>query len=144
MSLDSPTTTEKVITAFKGWPLAVRIGVPLLILAIAIGGILFAIDRIGGVFSTHDINKARANVNAALVAVNAAKGTVANDKVDEAVALEKVKEAANDVVAASNATDAAKQAANQAVANFIAAKNANVPTGTTEADLDAKLRALGE
>lgn len=109
-----------------------------------IGAVLFLAKSCGDWRSNRDISKARANVNAALVAVNAAKEVVGNDRVDEAVALDHVKQAANDVITTSNATDQAKTEANAAVANFIAAKNANLPTGTTEADLDSKLRALGE
>ncbi len=109
-----------------------------------IAGILFLAKSCGDWRSNRDINKARANVNAALAAVNKGKEVVGNDRVDEAVALDHVKQAANDVITASNAADVAKTEANAAVANFIAAKNANLPTGTTEADLDAKLKALGE
>lgn len=107
-----------------------------------LGAVLFTMDKCGGYFSSRDIDKAKANLNAALANVNAAKDVVVNDRIDEAVVLEQVKQAANDVITASNATDQAKAEANAAVANYIAAKNANRPTGTTEADLDAKMRAL--
>jgi thioesterase domain-containing protein len=111
---------------------------------VLIGIVLFTFQTCGNYFSGRDINKARANVNAALVEVKAAKEVVANDRVDEAVALDHVKQAANDVVSASTATDEAKTAANQAVANYEAAVKEKRPTGTTEADLDEKLRALGQ
>lgn len=121
-----------------------KIVVILVTALVVIGGVLFGLHSCGNFFSNRDINKARENVNAALEEVNQAKATVANDRVDEAIALEKVKVAANDVIEASNATDEAKQAVNKAVANYEAAVKAKVPTGTTEADLDAKLKALGQ
>ncbi len=124
----------------QGWKAIA--GVVVLIAIIVL--ILFTMDKCGGYWSNRNIDKLKANVNAALADVNNAKGTVSNDKVDEAVALEKVKQAANDVITASNATDQAKTEANQAVANYIAAKNANRPTGTTEAQLDEALRKLDQ
>jgi hypothetical protein len=142
MSLDAPTKTERVIAMWKGWPMWARAGVPVVILLFVIGAALFTSSKISNAWNNYQVNKARANVNAAMVAVNDAKKVVANDRVAEAVVLEQVNAATKDAIAASNATDQAKAEANAAVANFIAAKKANVPTGTTEADLDAKLRAL--
>tara|TARA_R110000868_G_scaffold57443_1_gene177361 strand:- start:60 stop:461 length:402 start_codon:yes stop_codon:yes gene_type:complete len=103
----------------------------------------YLLTQVNSCRTNREIDKARANVNAALANVNASKGTVANDRVDEAVAIEKVKEAVNGAIAASTATDQAKAETNAAVANYEAAKKAGQPTGTTEADLDAKLKALG-
>lgn len=113
-------------------------------LLILLGAVLFLLAKCDNYLIGRDIKKARENVNVALQQVNAAKGTVANDRVDEAVALHNVNAAVQDVITASNATDQAKAEANAAAANYIAAKKAGIPTGTTEADLDAKLRALGE
>jgi hypothetical protein len=76
--------------------------------------------------------------------VNAAKQTVDGDRVEEAVAIEKVKQATNQALQASDATEAAKQAVNEALVKYQAAVNANRPTGTTQADLEAKLRELGQ
>lgn len=109
---------------------------------VLLGIILFTFDRCGSYWSSRDIKKAKENVNIAMNAVNAAKGTVANDRVDEAVALEQLKEATNDVVNASTATDEAKAEAQQALANYVAQKASNRPTGTTEEDLRKKLEAL--
>jgi hypothetical protein len=120
------------------WYTILCLVVALVVLAL----VLFLSDRCGGYFASHDIGKARANVNAGLSEVNAAKQGVANDRVDEAVALDHVKQAANEVIAASNATDQAKTEANKALANYQIAVNANVPTGTTAEDLQRKLEAL--
>lgn len=111
-------------------------------LLVLLGAVLFGIHSCGTYLDNRGVSKARANVNAALQQVNAQKAVIANDRVDEAVAIDHVKQAANDVITASNATDQAKAEANAAVANYVQAKQANVPTGTTEADLQRKLEAL--
>jgi len=140
MSLESPSKLDWF------WRLApaVKAIIVVVALTVIIGVILFASDRISGWWSTRDINKARANVNAAMNDVKNAKDVVVNDRVDEAVALEKVDEAVKEVIEASTATDEAKEEARKAMANYNAAVAAGRPTGTTEADLDAKLRALGQ
>lgn len=124
----------------KVWRAIVYVAIGLLLLAV----VLFVFDKCGSYWSSRDIKKAQENVNIAMNAVNAAKGTVSNDRVAEAVALEQLKEATNDVVNASTATDEAKAEANAALANYIAQKASNKPTGTTEADLQKKLEALGQ
>lgn len=129
---------------FERQPIAVRIGLTVAAALVVIGAVLFTLDRCSTWRANRDIDKARANVNAAMQEVNAAKATVANDRIDEALALQNVNAAVQDVVNASTATDAAKAEANAALANYKAAVEARRPTGTTEADLDAKLRALGE
>lgn len=106
--------------------------------------LLFASDRISNWWNSRGIDKAKANVNAALEAVNAQRSVVATDRVDEALALQNVNVAVKGVIEASNATDAAKQAANEALAKYENAHRANVPVGTSEEILREKLRALDE
>lgn len=118
---------------------AIGIAIGLLILLAAV---LFVSDRITGWWSTRTIDRAKGNVANALNAVNGAKEVVANDRIDEAVAVENVKRAVQDVVNASNASDAAKTATNAALANYEAAKKANKPVGTTEQELLDKLNEL--
>lgn len=142
MSLDNPTKVERAVAMYKAWPVTAKIAVPLGVLLLVVGFVLFNIDRLERWTGTRAIDHAKTNVNIALADVNAGKAVVANDRVNEAVAVEQVKQAANDVITASNATDDAKAAAKQAVANYVAAKQANVPTGTTEEDLQRKLDEL--
>ncbi len=109
-----------------------------------LGAVLFTFDRCGTYWGNRGLDKYKANVNKALEAVKTGKDVVGNDRVDEAVALEKVAEATKDAINASNASTEAQTATNHALANYIEAKKAGLPTGTTEADLDEKLRGLGE
>lgn len=144
MSLTEPNVAEKFIAKYQTWPMVARIAVPLVLLLVLIGGVLFGLDRLSTYRLNRAIEKAKANVNAALKEVDAAKAVVSSDKVDEAVALDHVKQAEQEVIAASNATDQAKAEANAALVNYVTAKNANIPTGTTEADLQRKLDALNQ
>lgn len=137
--MNFPTNRSEILPyVFSGWRLIVILAIVLIIFG------MFLAHSCSNYFAGRDIGKARANVDAALNAVNGAKGTVANDKTDEALALQNVNAAVQDVISASNATDQAKAEANAAVANYIAQKAAHLPTGTTEKDLDDKLKALGE
>lgn len=123
---------------------AIKVGILCVAFLVLLGFVLFVVDQCDSKIAHSKIDKARANVNAALEQVNAAKATVANDRVDEAVALDHVKSAANDVITASNATDDAKAQANAALANYNAAVAAKQPTGTTAEDLQRKLDALDQ
>lgn len=129
---------------YKRWPLAVRIAVPLVTLLVVIGIVLFSIAKFDTWRANRSLRQAKANVNVAMQNVNAAKAVVSNDAVNEAVAVEQFKDAVNTAVALSNATDQAKEETKQAAANYAAAVNANRPLGTTEDDLDKKLRALDQ
>ncbi len=142
MSLTEPSAFEKLLIKFGTWPIAVRIAVGLGVVLLVVGIILFGVAKFDNWKFDRKIDKARANVNAALADVNVAKQVVANDRVNEVLAVEDVKRAANDAVAASQASDAAKTVANQAVANYAAARNANLPVGTTEQDIHNALDAL--
>lgn len=124
----------------KVWRAILYCAVGLAILAIA----LFAASKIRTYITNRSIEKARANVNLALKEVANAQVIVTGDKVAENRAIEDVKVAANAAIEASLATNQAKAEAAQAVADYEAAKKAGVPTGTTEAQLDEKLRALGQ
>ena len=130
----------KLSLSEKAWK-AVGIGIGLLVL---LGVVLFGISKCDNWRTQRAIDKAKANFNGAMANVNAAKDTVANDKVNEAVAVNAVAAAAKDVIAASDATDAKKAEAAKAVADYENAKNANLPTGITEADLRRRLDALDD
>jgi hypothetical protein len=139
LSLTDPTIADKI----RALPNNVKMISGCIALLILICAALFGIDRYDHYRSQRAIDKARANVNAALADVNVAKQVVANDRVNEAVAVEQVKQAANDVLAASNASEAAKTETNKALANYAASVNANVQ-GTTANDLQRKLDALDQ
>lgn len=124
----------------KAWKVIIYTAIGLVVLGI----VLFAFDRCGSYWTGRDINKAKGNVANALNAVNAQKDVVAGDKVAEAVAVEKVAEAAKDVIEASTATAEAKQEATDALNAYKQAKNANLPVGTTEQNLLDKLNKLDQ
>lgn len=111
---------------------------------VLLGAVLFTVSKCDNWRSNRAIDKARANVNAAMQNVNAAKAVVSNDAVNEAVAVQQFKDAVNDAVILSNATDAAKVETNKAAANYATAVNENRPVGTTEDDLNRKLKVLDQ
>lgn len=116
----------------------------LLALLFLIGAVLWTMDYCTGFWSERGINKHKANVNEAMEAVNAAKSDLTNNKINEAIAIEKVAEAANEAIRASNATDEAKTAANVALQRYENAKRANAPIGTSEQELLDALNKLDQ
>ena len=70
------------------------------------------------------------------------RANVANDKVNEAVAIQEFHDAVNTYTNAVNATNEQKWAVNQAIAGVDKAANANVPVGTTADDLHRMLDDL--
>lgn len=137
MTLTDPTWIEKQSPRTKAIAFCA-------VLLVIIGGILFTVHTVRNYRARKQIEQGIANVNAAMKQVANAQMVVGGDKVAENRAVEDFKESANTVIEASTATDEAKAEANAAVANFIATKNANRPTGTTEEDLKRKLEALGQ
>ena len=93
-------------------------------------------------YGTRQIDKLKANVNAATEELKQAQANVQQDKVDEAVKLEQVKAATNQYVEAVNATDAAKAETNRALTNLSNAVNANHPVNITADDLQKRLDEL--
>lgn len=93
-------------------------------------------------YSSRQIDKARANVNAALANLANAQSNLAVSKADEARRIEEVKIATNTALEAANATEAAKTTTNAVLANLNAAINANVPLGTSAEDLQKRLDDL--
>lgn len=98
-----------------------------------LGLILFGIDRCSTWNQNRKLNNAKQEVNVALQELANAKAAV--DPHAESAAIEKLKEATNTAIEATTATDEAKAETNAALANYKAARNANRPTGTTEAEL---------
>lgn len=143
MSLDNPTKTEKILTAWKGWPMAMRVGVPLVIGLVILGAVLFGASKVSNWWGNRQIDKARANVNAALVELKQAEANKAADETAVAVAVEKVKQAAEDVVIASNTAEKGREEINAATQNLANVAAANRPTGTVASDLEKKLDQLG-
>jgi hypothetical protein len=141
-------TLANIISSLTGYKDTTKIqnGLSVGLIALAgiviLGGVLFLADKCSTYEGNKKLKAAQTNANIAMNAVNAAKGTVVKDAVNEAVAVDRVKEAVNDAVTASNATDAAKQRTNQALANYQVAVNANVPVGTSADDLHRALDDL--
>lgn len=107
---------------------------------VLLGIILFGVHSCNDWWAKRQINKAKQDVNIALQELANAKAAV--DPHAESAAIEKLKEATNTALAASAATDEAKAETNAALANYKAARNANRPTGTTEADLLKAMEGL--
>lgn len=93
-------------------------------------------------YGNRQIDKLKANVNAALQAVNAARQQVNQDKVEENRALEDVKTATNQYVEAVNATNSARAETNRALTNLSSAVNANHPVGVTVDQVQRQLDDL--
>jgi len=135
MSLDNPTTFEKATIFIKAHKIWFIIGG--LSLALILGWAVLT------AYQNHESRKAitdaRANVNTALQKVTDAQANVANDKVNEAVAVQEFHDAVNTYTNAVNATNEQKWAVNQAIANVDKAVNANVPVGITAEDVHRML-----
>ena len=141
MSLDNPTTFEKVIAYIKGF-LPIKIWLILGGLVIVLLFAWWGLTRVYDWYGTRQIDKLKANVNAATEELKQAQANVQQDKVDEAVKLEQVKAATNQYVEAVNATDAAKAETNRALTNLSNAVNANHPVNITADDLQKRLDEL--
>jgi preprotein translocase subunit SecF len=142
MSLTDPNILEKIIAAWRVFAYKKILLYAILGLVI-LGATLFAFDRYGKWRDSRDRTKLQANVNIALKELANVKADVTKDKQDEAVAIEKVKEATNSYIDAQNASTEARNAVNQALVNLQTQVNANKPVGTTAADLERRLNELG-
>ena len=119
----------------------------IIIIAIALlallGLVLFTFDRCGGYFSNRQIDKIKANVNAATEDLKAVQANIQKEKQAEAAALERVKIETNTYLGAVNASDAARAETNRAIQNMQSAINGNRPVNITADELDRRLRELG-
>ena len=75
-------------------------------------GVLFLADRYSTWKGNRDVNRLRANVNAASQELRQAQDSLAKDRVAEAVAVEKVADASNALLTAKNASEAVKTQTN--------------------------------
>jgi N-methylhydantoinase B/oxoprolinase/acetone carboxylase alpha subunit len=140
MSLTNPTKFEKAITFITTKSPRQRILVIAALALVVLAIVLFGADKFSAWNAKRKLNNAKAEVNVALKELANAKAVV--DPHAEAAALEKLKEAANTAIASSVATDEAKAETNVALTSYKLAKNANVPTGTTEAALLKAMEGL--
>lgn len=109
---------------------------------VVLGGVLFGIDRCSNWRTNRQIDKARANLNAATQELKQAHANLESDKIDEAVKIEKVKEAGNNVANAIQTTEAGKVEIQKATANLANVIAANKPSGVNEMDLQKRLDDL--
>ena len=119
-----------------------RTGLTIIGLVIVLLFAWWGLTRVYDWYGTRQIDKLKANVNAATEELKQAQANVQQDKVDEAVKLEQVKAATNQYVEAVNATDAAKAETNRALTNLSNAVNANHPVNITADDLQKRLDEL--
>lgn len=136
MSLPEPNKFEKLMA----WPYlkVTAIGVGLLVL---IGIVAFTFESCGDWRFWREIDKKKANVNAAIDQVKAINANIAAEKKAEAEALANVKVAADDYLEATNATDGAREAVNQSLERMKKAANTN--SGNVNArDVEEAMRGL--
>jgi hypothetical protein len=140
MSLTEPTKTEKIVTAWKGWPMWARAGVPLVIVLVAIGAVLWGADAFGDWRFNRGMRQANANLaNAINGLANIQDQKAAKEKElqqlneQEAGQKQVVADAAKDAEHAAAAERDAQIAANQAASN-VNAVNAADFNGTTLAN----------
>ena len=119
-----------------------RTGLTIIGLVIVLLFAWWGLTRVYDWYGTRQIDKLKANVNAATEELKQAQANVQQDKIDEAVKLEQVKAATNQYVEAVNATDAAKAETNRALTNLSNAVNANHPVNITADDLQKRLDEL--
>lgn len=149
MTLDNPGTTERFINAFKGWPLAVQIGVPLVLALVIVGAVLFGFDWFSDWNFRRQMSKANANVVKELNQLsNIQDQQAATEKelqdlhVAEAAQKERVMQAAKDAEAAANAERDAQIAAKQALANVNAVNAQDFTNTSLENAEKARCRAF--
>lgn len=115
-------------------------------LIVVIGAVLLFAQECGANRAARQREALAANVKIAMQELANVKAesnaTTQENKIVEAVALEKVKVAANAYVEATNATDAGKTQINAALANLANQVNANRPTNTTQSDIERRLNEL--
>ena len=119
-----------------------RTGLTIIGLVIVLLFAWWGLTRVYDWYGTRQIDKLKANVNAATEELKQAQANVQQDKVDEAVKLEQVKAATNQYVEAVNATDAAKAETNRALTNLSNAVNNQHPVNITADDLQKRLDEL--
>ena len=119
-----------------------RTGLTIIGLVIVLLFAWWGLTRVYDWYGTRQIDKLKANVNAATEELKQAQANVQQYKIDEAVKLEQVKAATNQYVEAVNATDAAKAETNRELTNLSNAVNANHPVNITADDLQKRLEEL--
>lgn len=136
MSLPEPNKFEQLMA----WPYlkVTAVGVGLLIV---IGLVAFAFESCGDWRFGREIDRKKANVNAAIDQVKAINANIAAEKKAEAEALANVKVAADDYLEATNATDGAREAVNASVERMKQAANTN-RGNVNAADVENALRGL--
>ena len=117
---------------------------------IILGGCVLALILIAGLFSWgsnwwfwRGVENDKEAIKEELANIKVAEETIANLKIDIAVAKERVAEGTNNYANAVNATDAAKAQTNAALANLQQAKDANA-INVSVAELERKLDALDQ
>lgn len=141
MSLDNPSRTEKIVAVWQGWPMWARAGVPLLILLVATGAVLWSLDAFGDWRFRRGVKKDKAEIKQSLANIANKEQTIANLQTEIAVEKEKVRADTETLLKDTATTDEAKAETNKALANLDAAKNANT-TNSSVTDLERLLEQL--
>lgn len=103
--------------------------------------VLFTMDRCGSYRFGRDIDKRKANVNAALSNIANIQAQKSELEKQEAVEKERVRIEIENLANAVNATDAQRLETNKALENLNAARNGNAMNVTVQ-ELEEKLRKL--
>ena len=144
MSLTDPTKFDKLIEWLSTPSKARKALVYAVIGIIALGAILWAANSISNRWSNRQIDKLKANVNAAMVDLQQSQVNIAVGKEIERQALENVNVATQQFTEAVNATDSAKTETNRALQNLASAVNSNRPVNITVDQLEKQLKELGQ
>lgn len=99
---------------------------------VLIAAVLFGISKCGTWRSDRDIDKQKANINAALSNIANKESVIANLQTEIAVEKEAVKHETNSLLNNINATNEAKTQTNAALANLDKARNANTTNSSAE------------
>ncbi len=109
---------------------------------VLIGAVLFGAKSCSNWRTDRQIDKAKANVNAALANLANAQANVQKDAIEVAQHEQAVKDAANAVLVASNASVAVQTNTNAMLSNLNRTIAANRPIGTTAQQINDQLKDL--
>ncbi len=141
MALDNPTKIER----FLAWVKTPN-GIKALLYAggaiVALGLFLWATSYATKWWQGREIDKLKANVNAATKTLEESQANVAAAKKEEQMALQNVNTAVIDYTEKTNATDAAKLDTNRAMQNMANAVNANRNVNLNIGDLEKRLNEI--
>ena len=141
MPLDNPTKLERLFAWIKT-PKGVKVALYCLGGIVLLGIVLYIASATSEWWSGRQIDKLKANVNAATKELEQSQANVAKAKQEEQLALQNVNAAVADYTTKTNATDAAKAETDRALRNMANAVNANRNVNLNISDLEKRLNEI--